>query len=151
MYNKTSNFSLTFNLNGRYNINAAEISDTDSDEYLYGLDSNTSTHQIATDPFIPLYIYITVSVANVILFLTGCFGNSLVLLVVARKQDMRTPTNYFISSLAVADLLVLLICQPAALMEFFAKDRWLIGKTLCKLKLFLLQTIMYRVFPGNNV
>ncbi|XP_060562096.1 QRFP-like peptide receptor [Ruditapes philippinarum] len=46
---------------------------------------------------------------------------------------MRTPTNYFISSLAVADLLVLLICQPAALMEFFAKDRWLIGKTLCKL------------------
>ena len=84
------------------------------------------------DPFIPLYIYILVSVLNTLIFIMGTFGNFLVVLVIARVRNMRTPTNFFLLNLSVADILVLLVCQPAALMEFFAKDRWFIGAAMCK-------------------
>lgn len=79
-----------------------------------------------------MYIYIWVTVVNAVIFLTGVVGNIMVIIVVIRVRDMRTTTNYFLVNLSVADLLVLLICQPSALLEFYAKDRWYIGETLCE-------------------
>ncbi|XP_033757421.1 LOW QUALITY PROTEIN: cholecystokinin receptor type A-like [Pecten maximus] len=79
-----------------------------------------------------LYIYIWVTVVNAVIFLTGVVGNIMVIIVVIKVRDMRTTTNYFLVNLSIADLLVLLICQPSALLEFYAKDRWYIGQTLCK-------------------
>jgi len=84
------------------------------------------------DLTIPLYMYITVSVTNAVIFLVGTFGNCLVIFVVAKTRDMRTPTNVFLLNLSVADLLVLLVCQPAALLEFYSKDRWFLGTFMCK-------------------
>lgn len=83
-------------------------------------------------PFIPIYIYVVVSALNAIIFICGIIGNLLVVLVIAQSRNMRTPTNFFLLSLSIADMLVLLFCQPAALMEFYAKDRWLIGNVMCK-------------------
>ncbi|XP_060063610.1 growth hormone secretagogue receptor type 1-like [Ylistrum balloti] len=79
-----------------------------------------------------MYIYIWVTIVNGIIFLTGVIGNAMVIVVVVKVRDMRTTTNYFLVNLSIADLLVLLICQPSALLEFYAKDRWYIGKALCK-------------------
>ncbi|PVD31038.1 hypothetical protein C0Q70_10315 [Pomacea canaliculata] len=50
-------------------------------------------------------------------------------------KDMRTPMNWYLVNLSVADLLVLLVCQPAALIEFFARDRWYLGEMLYTLHL----------------
>lgn len=82
--------------------------------------------------YIPLYIYITVSIVNAFIFVVGTTGNIMVILIIVKVREMRTPTNVFLLNLSVADVLVLLICQPAALIEFFGKDRWFLGKFMCK-------------------
>ncbi|KAK7605570.1 hypothetical protein V9T40_007428 [Parthenolecanium corni] len=50
-------------------------------------------------------------------FFFGIVGNLLTILVVLRLPRMRNVTNYFIVSLAVADLLVLSLCLPGTLMS----------------------------------
>lgn len=54
-------------------------------------------------------------VAYGLVFIVGIVGNSFVVAVVFRSPRMRTPTNFFIANLAVADLLVVLFCLPATL------------------------------------
>jgi len=49
---------------------------------------------------------------NVLFSLIGIFGNTLVIVVVARNRHLHTVTNTFIASLALADLLACLVAQP---------------------------------------
>ena len=49
---------------------------------------------------------------NVLFSLIGIFGNTLVIVVVARNRHVHTVTNTFITSLALADLLACLVAQP---------------------------------------
>ena len=80
----------------------------------------------------PLYLFVCVTVFNILEFIIGIFGNTMVILVVCKVRAMRNPTNYFLFSLSVADLFVLLVCQPTAMMEFYAMDRWYLGSFMCK-------------------
>lgn len=84
----------------------------------------------------PEYIFVYMTVINVLIFGVGLFGNMMVILVVCRVREMRNPTNYFLFTLSIADLCVLLVCQPVAMMEFYAKERWYLGGIMCELKIF---------------
>jgi hypothetical protein len=55
-----------------------------------------------------------------------------VIVVVLKVRNMRTPTNVFLLNLSAADVLVLLVCQPAGLLEIFGKERWFLGNIMCK-------------------
>lgn len=52
-----------------------------------------------------------------IVFIFGTLGNILTIMVVIKLPRMRNVTNYFIVSLAFADLLVLILCLPGTLMS----------------------------------
>ena len=99
--------------------------------------ANTTTGQsnettTVDPPSWPAYLPIYVTILNMAVFFTGTLGNVLVVVVVVLVRDMRTPMNWYLVNLSLADLLVLLVCQPAALTEFFARDRWLLGAVLCE-------------------
>ncbi|XP_076461664.1 QRFP-like peptide receptor [Babylonia areolata] len=94
-------------------------------------------------PSWPAYQPIYITVLNAVVFCTGTMGNVLVIVVVVLVRDMRTPMNWYLVNLSVADLLVLLVCQPAALTEFFARDRWFLGAGLCKMVPFLEHTVLH--------
>ncbi|XP_011162112.1 orexin receptor type 1 [Solenopsis invicta] len=64
-------------------------------------------------------------------FVVGLVGNALVCMAVYRNHTMRTVTNYFIVNLAVADLLVLLICLPPSVL-WDVTETWFLGLKLCK-------------------
>ena len=81
---------------------------------------------------VPLTLVIVVTLVSAVLFVVGVVGNSLVLVVILRNLDMHQSTNLGLASLSVADLLVLLICMPTALVEFYGKDVWYLGKVMCK-------------------
>ena len=59
-------------------------------------------------------------------------GNAMVVYIVLRNRDMRNATNVFLLNLSVADLLVVLICMPSALAEFYGKDVWYLGPIMCE-------------------
>ena len=80
----------------------------------------------------PMYLFVCVTIFNILEFIIGVFGNAMVILVVCKVRAMRNPTNYFLFSLSVADLFVLLICQPTAMMDFYAMTRWYLGGFMCK-------------------
>lgn len=83
-------------------------------------------------PEVPAYLFIYVTVIISLVFIVGIIGNVLVIAVVCQVRAMRNSTNYFLFSLSIADLCVLLICQPVAVMDFYAKERWYIGEVMCK-------------------
>lgn len=66
-----------------------------------------------------------------VVFVAGLVGNALVCVAVYRNHSMRTVTNYFIVNLAVADLLVILICLPPTVV-WDVTETWFLGLRLCK-------------------
>ena len=71
-----------------------------------------------------------------ITFLVGLSGNALVCFAVWRNKNMRTVTNIFLVNLAAADLGVIIICLPPALLADVT-SMWYLGSVFCKIHLFL--------------
>ena len=86
----------------------------------------------AVEPVIPDYIFFGVTIMYSILFIIGVSGNVLVIFVVWRNRDMRNSTNLFLTNLSVSDLMVIMICMPSALLEFYCKDVWHLGEAMCE-------------------
>lgn len=73
----------------------------------------------------------------VLITLMSLTGNSLVIMTFAFDRHMRSVTNVFILSLAVADIMVTLTCIPINLGTAFAKY-WIFGHFGCKLVPFFM-------------
>jgi len=69
--------------------------------------------------------------------LMSLIGNSLVIVTFIFDKHMRSVTNVFILSLALADLMVTLTCVPINLGSAFARD-WIFGPFACKLVPFFM-------------
>jgi hypocretin (orexin) receptor 2 len=102
---------------------------------------------------IPTYYEWICIILYVIVFIVGTVGNLLVIIVIQRNRSMRynyniiwslfillyiiyffyfrTVTNMFIMNLAAADLLVLVFCLPATVIQDVTKT-WFFGLILCK-------------------
>ncbi|XP_075720231.1 5-hydroxytryptamine receptor 2B [Rhinoderma darwinii] len=64
-------------------------------------------------------------------------GNILVILAVSLEKKLQNATNYFLMSLAVADLLVGIFVMPIALLTIMFKPAWPLPQCLCAIWLFL--------------
>lgn len=58
---------------------------------------------------LPLTIFVPLCVLYTIIFLTGVLGNLSVCLVIARNPALHTATSYYLFSLAVSDLTLLIL------------------------------------------
>ena len=67
----------------------------------------------------------------VIIGLFGVIGNILVCIVVLKTAKLRSSTYYFICSLAVADIGVLLVCFPLAVIKQELLGDWPFGEIFC--------------------
>ncbi|KAK6179761.1 hypothetical protein SNE40_012047 [Patella caerulea] len=65
-------------------------------------------------------------------FLIGLIGNSLVIFAMLGDRKSRSVTASFMVSLAIADLLYLMVCVPFETSRYFI-GHWEIGPFLCKL------------------
>uniref|UniRef100_A0AAY5EDZ1 G-protein coupled receptors family 1 profile domain-containing protein n=1 Tax=Electrophorus electricus TaxID=8005 RepID=A0AAY5EDZ1_ELEEL len=71
----------------------------------------------------------------------GVLGNVLTCTIIARYWVMRTPTNYYLFSLALSDLLVLLLGLPLELYELWSNYPFLLGAGGCYFKTYLFETV----------
>lgn len=75
-------------------------------------------------------------VAYVVIFVLGFIGNVLVCFAVWRNKEMRTVTNIFMVNLSVADLAVILVLLPSALLVDIT-GTWFLGAAMCKISIAL--------------
>ncbi|KAF7667214.1 hypothetical protein LDENG_00072070 [Lucifuga dentata] len=86
-------------------------------------------------------VFLPVCLIYLLIFVIGVVGNVLTCTVIARNKVMWTPTNYYLFSLAVSDLLVLLLGMPLELYELWQNYPFLLGKGGCYFKTFLFETV----------
>ncbi|XP_055366919.1 uncharacterized protein LOC114860689 [Betta splendens] len=79
---------------------------------------------------------VCVTVIYIPLMLFGLVGNILTILVVWLRPQMRSSTYLYLSSMAVSDLLILLLL-PLDLYKLWRPSPWPLGDLACKLSMFL--------------
>jgi len=72
-----------------------------------------------------------------IIFIIGFISNFLVIYFVLVYKRMQTMTNKFLTNLAVADLLVVLICVPVTIGRLYNPHEYIFGEFICKCSSFI--------------
>lgn len=88
--------------------------------------SEAPTHDVPNST-----IYISL-IAYALIFAIGFFGNALVILVAYCSRAQQNSTHYCLVNLSVADLLLIIVCLPSAVLDLFSKEVWYLGYFLCK-------------------
>nr|AVD66334.1 G-protein coupled neuropeptide receptor [Tetranychus cinnabarinus] len=75
-------------------------------------------------------------ITHAITFIIGIAGNIVVILTWAGRGKLRSPTTALLVSLAIADLLLLIVYVPLETLEYFAIT-WDVGGSVCKLSSYV--------------
>ncbi|KAM8887992.1 pyroglutamylated RF-amide peptide receptor [Synchiropus picturatus] len=90
-------------------------------------------------PELPYSAKTTFVVIYVVIFVLALAGNSLVVYIVVKKRATQTPTDVFVCSLAVSDLLITFFCVPFTLLQNISSE-WVGGVFFCKMVPFIQTT-----------
>ncbi|XP_013387203.1 pyrokinin-1 receptor [Lingula anatina] len=77
------------------------------------------------------------------IFVTGVVGNVCTCIVIARNNCMHTATNYYLFSLAVSDLMTIVIGLPPDLVLIWKPFPWIFGEPFCIFKNFVSEMTSY--------
>ncbi|XP_050293133.1 pyrokinin-1 receptor-like [Anthonomus grandis grandis] len=102
----------------------------------------TSLNQSAEyqDNLYPLELVIPFTTVYAIIFLTGVIGNISTCIVIAKNKSMHTATNYYLFSLAVSDMLLLISGLPPEMYRIWSPDTYIFGHVICFLQGFSAET-----------
>lgn len=81
-----------------------------------------------------LYIVIPIIFIYGIIFLTGTIGNISTCIVISRNKSMHTATNYYLFSLAISDLLLLVSGLPQEIYLIYSRYPYIFGSAFCFLR-----------------
>ncbi|XP_061584235.1 neuromedin-U receptor 2 [Cololabis saira] len=87
--------------------------------------------------------FFPVTTVYLLIFLTGLSGNLLTCAVIAKHKRMRNPTNLYLVSLAVSDLLVLMFGMPLEIYDLWQNYPFPFGEGGCYFKTFLFETVCF--------
>ncbi|XP_060926511.1 neuromedin-U receptor 2 [Limanda limanda] len=87
--------------------------------------------------------FLQVTSVYLLIFLTGLSGNLLTCVVIAKHKKMRNPTNLYLVSLAMSDLLVLLFGMPLEIYDLWQNYPFPFGEGGCYFKTFLFETVCF--------
>ncbi|XP_064885814.1 neuromedin-U receptor 2 isoform X2 [Columba livia] len=89
------------------------------------------------------HLFLPMALVYTLIFVVGVVGNFLVCLVILKHRNMKTPTNYYLFSLAISDLLVLLFGMPLEVYEMWSNYPFLFGPVGCYFKTALFETVCF--------
>lgn len=81
-----------------------------------------------------LYVVIPITIIYSLIFITGLIGNVSTCIVIARNKSMHTATNYYLFSLAISDLLLLVSGLPQEMYSIWTRYPYVFGYTFCFLR-----------------
>lgn len=120
-----------------YDIFNMETDNNITDGIIKVMDSmnNSSTPEEELDPTRdPLYIVVPVTIIYVVIFITGVVGNVSTCVVISRNKSMHTATNYYLFSLAISDLLLLISGLPQEMWSIWSRYPYVFGEVFCVLR-----------------
>ncbi|XP_026568659.1 motilin receptor [Pseudonaja textilis] len=82
-------------------------------------------------PVLPMCILIPVTAVCLVLLVLGVGGNVLTVIVTSCSQELRNTTSLYLGSLAISDLLMLLLGLPMDLYRLWRFQPWVLGTVLC--------------------
>ncbi|XP_067144638.1 pyrokinin-1 receptor-like [Centruroides vittatus] len=82
----------------------------------------------------PLSTVIPMTVVYAVILVTGTTGNVCTCIVIARNKYMHTATNYYLFSLAISDLLLLVLGLPQELYELWVRYPYIFGESVCVIR-----------------
>ncbi|XP_037796978.1 prolactin-releasing peptide receptor-like [Penaeus monodon] len=131
---------LTLTPNYTFLVSIVDSDNRTVDANATGSDSNMSAIEtnILSYPTTQAIFYIE----YMTIFLLGVFGNCLVCHVVFRNKAMQNVTNFFITNLALADILLCVLAVPFTPLYTFMEE-WLFGRILCHLVTMAQGTSVY--------
>ncbi|KAJ8921321.1 hypothetical protein NQ315_002935 [Exocentrus adspersus] len=88
----------------------------------------------------PPSIAVPFTIVYVIIFFTGVIGNVSTCVVIAKNKSMHTATNYYLFSLAVSDMLLLISALPPEMYRIWSPDKYIFGEAFCVLQGFAAET-----------
>ncbi|XP_012264373.4 pyrokinin-1 receptor-like [Athalia rosae] len=88
----------------------------------------------------PLYIVIPITIIYIAIFSTGVVGNISTCVVIARNRSMHTATNYYLFSLAISDLLLLISGLPPEMYYIWSQFPYIFGEVFCVIQSFAAET-----------
>ena len=97
--------------------------------FINSSDCNETVPLVKEPSFDKVYRLVTTILFSAIL-VASLTGNSLVVFTILRQKSMKTPCNYFIMNIALADLGVGLIAAPLRILEIFTS--WPFGDFMCR-------------------
>jgi len=99
--------------------------------------SATTEQVFPVEYYGPIYRVVGSLLVGVI-FVVGLVGNALVIAVVTRTRSMHTPTNWYLVSLALADIILLVAAPLPTLVEYhLLVDEWVFGRVGCSAMVFM--------------
>ena len=114
--------------------------------------TNATNGNVTQKPAFPEYLLqplgalvFQITLWSAIVFL-GVVGNLLVCFAILSQAKMKNSMKYYLLSLAIADLGVLLIIYPMAVLKYLSLFRWLLGKHGCH---YLYPTV--EIFFGASI
>lgn len=110
---------------------------------LYELCLSENEYLFLTRGYLHSPDFLPVCVTYLAIFLVGVLGNTLTCAVILRYRVMQTPTNFYLLSLAVSDLLVLLLGMPQELYEMWQNYPYLLREGGCYFRTFLFETVCF--------
>ncbi|XP_046666090.1 neuropeptides capa receptor-like [Homalodisca vitripennis] len=90
-----------------------------------------------------LTVVIPVTVVYTTIFISGVIGNLATCLVIVSNASLHTATNYYLFSLAVSDITLLLLGLPNDLSVFWQQYPWQLGEPICKLRALVSEMTSY--------
>ena len=101
-------------------------------------DNVTTTHDDVADVRYHSLVHRLVGSLFVsVIFVVGLTGNALVVAVVVRVPELRSPTNWYLVSLALADIVLLVSAPLPTLVEYHVVvDEWVFGAGACSVAVF---------------
>ncbi|XP_011879991.1 PREDICTED: neuropeptides capa receptor-like [Vollenhovia emeryi] len=111
-----------------------DLSDLTEAEYL---------SKVLGPKYLPPRLVIPLTIAYVVIFITGVFGNVATCTVIIRNSSMQTATNYYLFSLAISDLTLLILGLPNELSVFWQQYPWALGTGLCKIRAYVSEMSSY--------
>ncbi|KZC04373.1 PREDICTED: neuropeptides capa receptor-like [Dufourea novaeangliae] len=93
--------------------------------------------------YLPMRMVVPLTIAYLVIFVTGIFGNVATCTVIIRNPSMQTATNYYLFSLAISDLTLLILGLPNELSVFWQQYPWALGVGLCKIRAYVSEMSSY--------